>query len=383
MERLQRDELIQLIKRVFAPKPHEKSVVFLLDLPDEVVADTELWAARRDMVRNWALTLRGAQQELGMETLLYHYRNAHRNNADLPEEAYLWDYTSQPDTVKALPKTASPVPFSKLFSAHRIFIAATHFSATAPLKLAARRYDLRGATMPGFTQEMIPALRLDYQEINRRVHLLKALLDDATSGHFLFTDGQREWRLTLDLRFHTGYASGGVLEKNGVAGNLPSGEAYMVPYEGERPGEKSRSNGILPVQFGEEIVEYKIVQNKAVEVLSQGEQSAIEAQKLRDEPAYGNLAELGLGVLADFGVKPCGEILLDEKLGLHIAFGRSDHFGGQVGAKQFSNPDKVIHIDRVYIKETMPKLLVKTGDLTMGDGRTVRLFRDSEYAIEF
>ena len=55
--------------------------------------------------------------------------------------------------------------------------------------------------------------------------------------------------------------------------------------------------------------------------------------------------ELGLGVLAAFGVKPIGKVLLDEKLGLHIAFGRSEHFGGRVGPGNFSSPDAVIHID--------------------------------------
>ena len=77
------------------------------------------------------------------------------------------------------------------------------------------------------------------------------------------------------------------------------------------------------------------------------------------EPAYANLAELGLGVLGDFGLEPCGEILLDEKLGLHIAFGRSDHFGGTVGPDDFSGPDAVIHLDRVYIQETQPRVNVK------------------------
>jgi phosphoribosylaminoimidazole-succinocarboxamide synthase len=33
-----------------------------------------------------------------------------------------------------------------------------------------------------------------------------------------------------------------------------------------------------------------------------------------------------------------------EKLGLHIAFGRSDHFGGQVGAAKFSKPEEVVHV---------------------------------------
>jgi len=88
-------------------------------------------------------------------------------------------------------------------------------------------------------------------------------------------------------------------------------------------------------------------------------------------------------VLAAFGIKPIGEILLDEKLGLHLAFGRSDHFGGQVGPAQFSGPEAVIHIDRVYVPETQPDVKVLAVDLAMADGSMVALIRDGEYAVGF
>ena len=108
-----------------------------------------------------------------------------------------------------------------------------------------------------------------------------------------------------------------------------------------------------------------------------------EAEHLAAEPAYGNLAELGLGVLAAFGVKPIGKVLLDEKLGLHIAFGRSEHFGGQVGPRDFSSPDAVIHIDRVYVPETQPDVVVRRADLIMDDGMVMPLMRDGQYVVEF
>ena len=168
-----------------------------------------------------------------------------------------------------------------------------------------------------------------------------------------------------------------------MAGNLPSGEAYIVPYEGERPGDPSRTQGTMPVQFGAEIVRYRIEGNVAVAVLSEGPAAKAEAEHLQREPAYGNLAELGLGVLAAFGVKPVGEILLDEKLGLHLAFGRSDHFGGQVGPAQFSSPGAVIHIDRVYVPETQPDVQVLAVDLIMPDRSTVALMRDGAYSVGF
>ena len=140
---------------------------------------------------------------------------------------------------------------------------------------------------------------------------------------------------------------------------------------------------MLPVQLGNEVVLYRIEQNRAVEVLSDNQTSVAEAAKLKDEPAYGNIAELGLGILSDFGIKPIGETLLDEKLGLHIAFGRSEHFGGRIGPSAFSDPSKVVHIDRVYIEELQPD--VKIVEATLGElGKEgVLLMKDGKYEVDF
>lgn len=104
---------------------------------------------------------------------------------------------------------------------------------------------------------------------------------------------------------------------------------------------------------------------------------------LRREPGYANLAELGLGVLGEFGVQPTGEILLDEKLGLHIAFGRSDHFGGVVGADRFSSPEAVVHIDRVYTRNLQPRVSVREMKLGYADGTTREILRDDAYVFSF
>jgi len=78
------------------------------------------------------------------------------------------------------------------------------------------------------------------------------------------------------------------------------------------------------------------------------------------------MAELGFGVLKDFGILPVGKILQDEKLGFHIAFGRSEHFGGIIGPDDFSSPEEVIHLDRIYISATQITLKYPDGqdDLT-------------------
>ena len=381
--RLSAEELCELVTRVFQPSPSDTAVAILVDLPDGQLADSPRWRERREMAADWAALLAGQHEQLGLDTHLVLYRNARMNNADLPPGAHLHDPGSPlPDTADELPSTGA-VPMAEILAAHSILLAPTELSATAPLKLTANEHGFRAATMPGFSASMIPALRLDYGEINRRVWLLKDLLDHAVEATMEFRVAGQRHDLTLDLRHRQAHASGGLFPDAGVAGNLPSGETYIVPYEGELEQQPSRSAGVLPVQFGDEMVLFEIQGNRAVGVADGGPAANREGRRLESEPAYGNMAELGLGVLADFGLEPSGDLLLDEKLGLHIAFGRSDHFGGQVGAANFSSPEAVVHIDRVYLPSTQPMVQVPLVDLLLDDGQTLPLIRNHEYVIDW
>jgi hypothetical protein len=382
-DRLTADELTRLIRRVFRPTSEDRSLALIVDLPDDEVPDNERWHARRDIAAGWYTELQIASADLGIETALFLYRNVHSNNADLPEAAWAWDASPVPDDVDGVGGRRQTT-FESIFSTHRLVLAPTEFSTTAPLKVLAPRYGFRAATMPGFSDAMVPALRLDYGEVNHRVDLLKGLLDAATGADFSFVvEGFGECALHLDLRHRTAHASGGLLPSPGTAGNLPSGEAYIVPYEGERDGEPSVSAGHLPIQLGDEAVVFAIEGNRAIDIVSTGPTSSEEARRLAAEPARGNVAELGLGVLADFGVTPIGEVLLDEKLGLHLAFGRSEHFGGQVGPKDFSAPAAVMHQDHVYLREIQPLITARLATLEMADGSRVELIRDGDYVIDF
>ena len=378
-DRLDSAELQQLVRRVFVPRPDEASLALLVDLPDAALPDNPEWAARRAMAAEWAAMLTAARASLGMGTTLYAYRNVRTNNADLPATLVPVAPDALPAHADAL-DTGAAEPTSEALARQALVLAPTELSTTAPLKLLSRTLGFRAGTMPGFAASMVPALRLDYAEVRRRVRRLAGLLDRADRAELEFVvDGRDAHALALDLRHRTAHASDGVIDTPGTAGNVPSGEAYIVPYEGERPGDPSRTAGTLPVQFGGEIVCFHIQANRAVRVSGEGAAAAEHAAWLEREPAYGNLAELGLGVLADLGVKPVGEILLDEKLGLHVAFGRSDHFGGQVGAQHFSRPDAVVHIDRVYLPELQPRIVVRAVDLVLAGDERLPLMRDSRY----
>ena len=377
------DELTALVQRVFQPREVDRALALIVDLPDDAVPDHPAWNERREMATEWARGLYSARAAHRMDVALYWYRNVRSNNADLPPSAWRHLEGSAPASADELNET-SAAPLEEILAAHEIVMAPTEFSATAPLKVLAPRLGFRAATMPGFGPAMVPALRLDYTEIDRRVRFLKALLDRAVLAELSFdVDGARAATLMLDLRRRTAHASGGLLPDPGTAGNLPSGEAYIVPYEGEEQGDPSGSAGLLPVQLGNEVVVYEVEANRAVRVASEGPESRREAEKLAQEPAYGNIAELGLGILGDFGIEPVGEVLLDEKLGLHIAFGRSDHFGGQVGPNRFSRPEAVVHQDRVYVPALQPRVVAARVDLQREDGKKLALMRDGRFVVDF
>jgi hypothetical protein len=381
MSALLAEDLVALVRSAFPRLPDDRFLGILVDVPRDASRDNPDWAIRRRMCRDWHAALSERCGEIPLEgARLVAYPDVGSNNADLPAEAVLVE-SPLPDTADRLAACGSSVPFEDVLRDTQILLAPTEYSTTAPLKVAGKKLGFRAATMPGFSASMIPALRVDYGEVARRVDLIKARLDRAESADIRFAaDGGRELEIHFDLRHRTAHASSGRFPDRGMAGNLPSGEAYIVPYEGERDV-PSATEGRLPVQIGDEIVVFDVRANRAVEVEGSGPAAAAERDHLRREPAYGNMSELGFGVLGDFGILPVGEILLDEKLGLHVAFGRSDHFGGAVGPGAFSGSSEVIHLDRIYIPATQPRLRVALLTLSYPDGTSERVMEDGAYRI--
>ncbi len=384
MPGLNEQDLVGLVRSVFPGHPEDRSLALLVDLPRDPAKDNPDWRARRAMAEEWAVLLKKGAPAVPLDDIrLVAYPDVGSNNADLPAEGFVVE-AGLPSDASGLAACGQPASFETLFRETALFIAPTEYSTTAPLKNAAARHGFRAATMPGFSEKMIPALRLDYGEVGRRVAAIKDRLDRAVEAEIEFIqDGLAPHRMVFDLRYRTAHESGGRFPNKGTAGNLPSGEAYIVPYEGER-GPASRTRGELPVEISGEVLVFAVEANRALAVrpaATLGPAWKDEAEHLRREPAYGNMAELGFGVLGDFGIGPVGEILLDEKLGLHVAFGRSDHFGGQVGPAAFSSPAEVIHLDRIYIPATQPRIAVYSVVLRYPDGTDEVLMADGRYRI--
>jgi hypothetical protein len=81
-------------------------------------------------------------------------------------------------------------------------------------------------------------------------------------GKMQLTKGAHEF--TFDLRYRQADPDDGYLhaDKTGIKLiNLPSGEACIVPYEGERPGEPSRTAGQIPVPLDDEVAVLSFAQD--------------------------------------------------------------------------------------------------------------------------
>jgi hypothetical protein len=372
------EQMRSLLYSVFALKEKEGALTFLVDLPDHKMKDNALWADRRRIAAEWYTTLAKHMDKLPFDgIMLYSYDNVGTNNNDLPSEMVLAAHAAGGDSWM----TGEIVSLEGILQASSVVLAPTELSATAPLKNLAKKFRFRGATLPGFSRGMVPALTMDYEKVNERVMQFKSRLDRANMAEIVLVVNGIDHFCSLDLRHRTSHASGGLIRELGTVANLPSGEAYIVPYEGELPGDPSNTAGTVPVQFGDEIVVYRLENNRAVEVLTHGKISEQERAMLQQEPAYGNIAELGIGVLGEWGVTAMGSILLDEKLGLHIAFGRSEHFGGITGPTAFRNPANVVHIDRVYVPTSQPRIAVGEVRLKYEDGSTEVIMKQGKYVV--
>ena len=103
--RLEGSELATLLRRVFAPEADERRLAILVDLPDDELADTPDWSARRAMAASWARELADVRGDEGFERItLALYRNVRANNADLPETLQVYEIGG------ALPGHAEPRP---------------------------------------------------------------------------------------------------------------------------------------------------------------------------------------------------------------------------------------------------------------------------------
>lgn len=361
-------DLERFLVDVFEPVAGERAVV-VVDRPTRDVPDNDSWRERRAMAAAWRQGLARLGERIGFETLpVVGFPATGRSGADFPAEGEAADHA---------------IPLASILDGSSLLLAMTEFSMTAALCDVCKRRPgaevFRAASMPGVQRWMEEtSLAADYREVARRCRLLKEAFLAADHAEVLFSTGHR---CLFDLRHRVCEADDGYLhrDKNDDIPviNLPSGETFEVPYEGEIAGDTSRTRGELPVHESGETAVFVVEANRIVEVIGTGAVADRYRKFFAEDPIRGNIAEMAFGCNDDARVT--GNVLEDEKAGFHWAYGRSDHLGGKIGLAQFRSPAHVVHQDIVYAKES--PIAVARAELVHPSGRRIPVIRDGHYVL--
>jgi leucyl aminopeptidase (aminopeptidase T) len=193
---------------------------------------------------------------------------------------------------------------------------------------AASAAGARVATLPGVTEDvMVRCMNADYHRIAARTHALCDLL--ATTSRVRVTaPGGTD--IVLPIAGRTPHASSGLFREKGQSGNLPTGEAYLAPLEGQ-------SQGVVVVDgsmagIGRLATPIRItVEDGLATTIEGGDEATRLIALLEPHGRDGRtVAEFGIGTNDKATI--IGVILEDEKVmgTIHIAFGDNKSMGGTV-----------------------------------------------------
>ncbi|MFH0990967.1 MAG: aminopeptidase [bacterium] len=193
---------------------------------------------------------------------------------------------------------------------------------------AASAAGARVATLPGVTEEiMVRCMNADYNQIADRTFRICAEMEK-TSVITVKAPGGTD--ITMPIKGRKAHASSGLFREKGLWGNLPTGESYLAPVEGESQGVVVVDGSMAGVGMVRVPLKILVKDGYATEVTG-----GAEAKKLLElwEP-HGQdartVAEFGIGT-NDKAILT-GLIIEDEKVmgTIHIAFGDNKSMGGSV-----------------------------------------------------
>ncbi len=229
-----------------------------------------------------------------------------------------------------------------------------HLFRHSPLTAFAKQFGFRGATLHGLNETVLrTGLAVDYTEVSRNAEKLRLGLTHADSFEIDFVVNGRRHTLKLFCGGQEAQKSHGLCrgEKPDVC-NLPAGEVYFVPEGAE---------GSFPLRYEDGTLGLMEVAKGRIQraTLLHGEQSVVDAhnQKLKSDPATGEIGELGFGTQE---LPPSGRDIQDEKIlgTLHVATGRSDHLGGKLTPDKFAQAKNATHEDILFSPTKTPEVRV-------------------------
>lgn len=231
----------------------------------------------------------------------------------------------------------------------------THTDSRRAASLAGARV----ATLPGVTEAiMVRCMNANYEEIAARTYRLCALLEHTNVVRVTAPAGTD---ITMPVTGREAHASSGLFREKGQSGNLPTGEAYLAPLEGQSNGVVVVDGSMAGVGMVSQPLRIVVEQGYATEISGGPEAQALIALLEPHGQDARTVAEFGIGT--NDKAMLTGVILEDEKVmgTIHIAFGDNKSMGGSV--RVASHLDGLITRPTVWFDGTM---VMKDGRLLVG-----------------
>ena len=335
-------DLERLLRTVFRLGPRESFGIFT-DLPDPRAVEGFSYLGHPGLgPQKLAFTVLYSgllRASLG-DTAFYAYRETGGSNLDLPDEV------TTPE--------GRTLPLRDALARHTIPLFMGRYSATAPATALAKEMGFRGATMHGTNEKVLATgLAVDYEQVSARAERLRLALTRASSARMQWGVRGREVALDIALDGQEAQKSHGLVRTKGDIANLPAGEVYFVPAGAE---------GVMPMKFEDEAGTIALFRVEGggitgLEEFVEGDREEVERflSVVEFDPNAGRITELGLGTQS---LPWAGTDIQDEKIlgTAHLATGRSDHLGGDIGPASFRDRKNAVHNDVLYTPVKTPEI---------------------------
>jgi leucyl aminopeptidase (aminopeptidase T) len=256
-------------------------------------------------LRPIGLALQRAARDLGLDVLLVDMLPRRSNGEEPPPEVA--DLMKRVDIVLC--------PTSK---------SLTHTDS----RRAASQAGARVATLPGVTEAiMVRCMNANYDEIAARTHRLCGRLEQTSTVRVTAPGGTD---ITMPVAGRQAHASSGLFREKGQWGNLPTGEAYLAPLEGQSNGVVVVDGSMAGLGLLGQPIRIVVEHGYATEITGGPDAQRLIALFEPHGRDARTVAEFGVGTNDKATLS--GVILEDEKVmgTIHIAFGDNKSMGGTV-----------------------------------------------------